>query len=137
MEKIKLFSPVILRIGIALVFIWFGVNQFLDTVSWTAYVPQWMVSISFLSAATLVHLNGVFEIVFGAALLLGFFTRVAAFLLMLHMIDITFIVGLDSIGVRDFGLSIATIAVWLNGMDFLTLDRFMKRTSGSTKPDVL
>jgi len=65
-----------------------------------------------LSAVTLVHLNGVFEIIFGTALLLGFFTQLSAFLLALHMLDITFTVGFDSIGVRDFGLSIATIVIF-------------------------
>jgi uncharacterized membrane protein YphA (DoxX/SURF4 family) len=125
MEKLKAFSPVIVRIGIALVFIWFGINQLTDTTAWTGFVPQSIIDISGIAVATIVHLNGVFEIVFGAALLLGFFTRFAAFFLALHIIDITYIVGLDSIGVRDFGLSMATIAVWFNGSDFFTLDRFL------------
>lgn len=127
MENIKSYSPVVLRIGLALVFLWFGTNQFLDTSAWIGFVPQSVVDMSSLSAQTLVHLNGIFEIVFGAALLLGFFTRFVAFFLALHMLDIMFIVGWDSIGVRDFGLSMATIAIWLNGADFLTLDRFIRK----------
>ncbi|HEU5114667.1 MAG TPA: DoxX family protein [Candidatus Paceibacterota bacterium] len=127
MEKLKIFAPAVLRIGLALVFLWFGTNQFLDTSSWTAFVPDSIVKLSSLSAVTLVHLNGVFEVVFGAALLLGLFTRFVAFFLALHILDIMFIVGFDSIGVRDFGLSIATIAIWMHGADFLTLDRFIAK----------
>ena len=126
MNKLKLFSPVLLRVGIAAVFIWFGISQLQDARSWVDYVPQFIVSISFMSATTLVHLNGIFEVVFGAALLLGFFTRFAAFFLALHILDIMFIVGWNAIGVRDFGLAVATIAVWLNGSDFLALDRFYR-----------
>ena len=127
MKKISLFSPVILRVGLSLVFLWFGANQLMNTTAWIGYIPDSIVNISSLSAQTLVHINGVFEIIFGAMLFLGLFTRFAALLLALHMIDITFIVGLDATGIRDFGLSIATVAVWLNGMDFLTLDRFVKK----------
>lgn len=131
MEKLKIFAPVVLRIGIALVFIWFGTNQFIDTNQWVGYVPDYVINLSHLSAVTLVHFNGVFEIVFGVALLLGFFTRLSALLLAIHIIDIMFIVGYDSTGVRDFGLSIATVAIWFNGADWLTLDKFMKDESTS------
>lgn len=127
MQKISSYSPVVLRIGIALVFLWFGTNQFIDTNAWIGFVPDSIVSLSGLSTATLVHLNGIFEIVFGVALLLGFFTRYAAFLLALHILDITYIVGFDAIGVRDFGLSLATIAIWLHGADFLTLDAYLRK----------
>ena len=121
MEKI---SPIVLRIGISLVFIWFGYNQLIDVQSWIAYIPESVMNMTGLKADLLVQLNGIFELVFGTLLLLGILTRYVAFVLMLHMIDITYIVGFDSIGVRDFGLSIAAIAVWLNGRDFLTVDSF-------------
>ncbi len=127
MEKLKLFSPVVVRVGLALVFVWFGVAQLTDTNSWTAFVPDFIVNLSSMTAATIVHLNGAFEIIFGAALLLGFFTRFVSFFLALHMLDIMFTVGYNSIGVRDFGLAVGTIAIWFHGADVLTLDRFLGR----------
>ncbi len=126
MKKLKKFSPVVLRIGIALVFIWFGINQISDTSQWLDYVPQWVSSLSGLSISTIVFLNGIFEITFGAALLLGFFTQFVALILTLHILDIMYIVGWNSIGVRDFGLSIAMITIFLNGDDFFTLDKFIE-----------
>jgi uncharacterized membrane protein YphA (DoxX/SURF4 family) len=130
MEKI---SPAILRIGMSLVFIWFGYNQLVDTQSWIAYIPDWVMSSTGLKAEMLVQLNGIFELVFGGLLLLGVLTRYTAFILMVHMINITYLVGFDSIGVRDFGLSIATIVIWLNGRDFLTIDTVVIRRSVSKK----
>jgi len=123
--KLKLFAPVVLRIGLSLVFIWFGSQQLLNTKMWIGLIPQSVISISHLSATTLVHFNGAFEIVFGLALLIGISTRVVAFLLALHIIDIMFVVGYGPIGVRDFGLSVATVAIFLNGADFFTVDRFL------------
>lgn len=72
---------------------------------------------------TLVHINGAIEVVFGTALIFGFFTRASAFVLAMHMAHITLMVGYDSIGVRDFGLAIAGFAILLNGADRFTIDR--------------
>ena len=122
----KAIAPSLLRVGIALVFLWFGTDQIIEPNAWVAYIPDWVVSLTSLSAVTVVYINSVFEIFFGMALFLGFFTRFVAFFIMLHMIDITYTVGLDAIGVRDFGLAVAAIVIWLNGADFFTLDTFMK-----------
>ena len=123
----KKYSPTVLRIGIALVFLWFGTAQIIDPSGWTSYIPEGIVGIFSLSALKLVYLNGLFEIVFASALLLGYFTRVSALLLALHMIDITYVVGFDAVGVRDFGLAVAAIAVFMNGTDYLSLDYFRKK----------
>jgi uncharacterized membrane protein YphA (DoxX/SURF4 family) len=126
MEKAKSYAPTILRIGMAFIFLWFGFNQITDPTAWFGFVPDSAATITHLSIANLVFLNGLFEIIAGTALLFGLFTRLAAGLLFLHILDIAFIVGLDSIGVRDLGLSVATFVVFLNGMDRATLDHYIR-----------
>ena len=115
MDRYQKYAPKVLRLGLSLVFIWFGTQQILHTAMWTGLIPAWIVSISHLSAHTLVLFNGSFEIVFGLCLLFGYFTRVAALLLALHMLDITYVVGYNDVGVRDFGLSMAAVAAFLWG----------------------
>lgn len=117
MMKMKSSAPVVLRIGIALVFLWFGAQQLTNVGAWTRLIPESIISMSDLTATTLVHFNGAFEVVFGLVLLVGFFTRITSFLLALHMLSIMFTVGYGPIGVRDFGLSMATIAIFLHGAD--------------------
>jgi uncharacterized membrane protein YphA (DoxX/SURF4 family) len=126
-EKMKNFAPILLRVGVALVFLWFGQEQLLHTSSWVSFVPTWITSMSGISAVTLVHFNGAFEIVFGFCLIFGYFTRVTALLLALHMLDITFTVGYNQIGVRDFGLSIAAISVFLYGVDYWCIDTLLAK----------
>ena len=111
-----------LRIGMSLVFLWFGAQQFLSPEMWIGFIPQWVINLSPVGPVTLVHLNGALEIVFGTALILGLFTRVSALILALHMAHITLMVGYDSIGVRDFGLAVAGFAIFLNGADPFTFD---------------
>ncbi len=120
----------------SLVFIWFGYSQLADAQSWIAYIPDWMIASTGLKAVMLVQLNGLFELVFGSLLLLGILTRHTAFLLMIHMINITYTVGFDSIGVRDFGLSIAMIVIWLNGRDFLTVDSYIVNRGNKKKEEL-
>ncbi len=122
-SKLEKYAPVVLRLGLTMVMLWFSLQQFMDTEYWTAYVPDYAVSMSGLSAATLVYFNAVFELVFGIMLAFGIQTRIAALLLSLHLFDIMFIVGYGETGVRDFGLALALLVVFMNGPDMLCLQQ--------------
>lgn len=115
----------VLRLGLSMVFLWFGLQQFVSPESWIGFIPEAILKLSPVGPVTLVHMNGAIELVFGTAMILGLFTRISALILALHMAHITFLVGYDSIGVRDFGLAVATFAIFLNGADNLTLDQFL------------
>lgn len=126
MDKLKTFeqySSSVLRFGMGIVILWFSTQQFMHTVAWTAYVPDSAVAISHLSAITLVYFNATFELVFGTLLLIGWQTRIVALLLSLHLFDIMYVVGYGEIGVRDFGLAVATLVVSMNGPDRLCIDK--------------
>lgn len=116
-NKLKVFAPVVLRLSIACVFAWFGFSQLFDPASWTGFVPSWAVSSSHMSAVTLVILNGSLEIIGSMFLAAGIWSYFAALILGLHLFGITLSLGLTALGVRDFGLSLATIAIFLWGKD--------------------
>jgi len=109
-EKIGLH---ILRFGLAAVFLWFGFSQLFDSAGWIGWVPDWAVSILHVPPAYIVLANGTFEVIAGALLVAGIFVRPVAFLLALHLVLITIEIGLNEIGVRDFGLTMATFALAL------------------------
>jgi uncharacterized membrane protein YphA (DoxX/SURF4 family) len=119
--NLERYAPFVLRLGLSLVFLWFGSQQLLDGENWVGLVPESIASISGISALTLVYINGIFEIVFGIALLLGIFTRWVALLLALHVFHIVSIVGYNDVGVRDFGLAMALLSIFMRGHDFLCL----------------
>ena len=124
--KLAPYAPAVVRIGMSLVFLWFGSSQLADTEAWTAWLPAWTDSLP-LNGENLVRLNGGFEVVFGALLLLGFYVRPVALLLALHMFQVASTVGYSEIGVRDFGLALATTSVFLYGADLYTLDALIAR----------
>ena len=128
-KSLEKYSGTVLRFGISVVMLWFGTQQFLYTDHWTAYVPDSVVAMSGLSAVVFVHINAVFELVFGFLLVFGWQTRLCALLLTLHLLDIMWVVGYGEIGVRDFGLAVATFVIFMNGSDLLCLDYKGKQIS--------
>jgi uncharacterized membrane protein YphA (DoxX/SURF4 family) len=123
---VQSFAPSLLRISIALVFLWFGLNQLLNSSAWLAWLPSWMSSLSLLPT-TIILLNGLFETVLGLLLLMGFLVRPVALLLSLHLFGIVFSIGYNDIAVRDVGLALATFVVFLQGDDFWCLSRVIKK----------
>ncbi|MBU6414652.1 DoxX family membrane protein [Patescibacteria group bacterium] len=101
----------ILRIGLASVFLWFGFSQLIDGVHWVSWVPEWAPAIMHLPPAMIVLANGAFEVICGTMLALGFFVRPVAALLALHLAILVLSIGLTQIGVRDFGLMMANLAL--------------------------
>lgn len=130
MQKIisflETYAASVLRYGLSGVILWFGLQQFLHADAWIAYVPDSVVAFSHLSVTTLVYFNAVFELVFGSLLLFGWQTRVVAFLLAAHLFDIMYVVGYGEIGVRDFGLAVATFVVFMHGSDPLCIQQKKK-----------
>jgi uncharacterized membrane protein YphA (DoxX/SURF4 family) len=119
---LKTYGPSVLRYAMSAVILWFSIQQFFHTATWTAYVPDSATAMTGLSATTLVYFNAIFELVFGLMLVFGWQTRIAALLLGLHLLDIMWVVGYGEIGVRDFGLAIATLVICMNGPDIFCLD---------------
>ncbi len=76
-------------------------------------VPDWAVNLLHLPPAMIVLGNGLFEVVLGSLLAMGFFVRIIFLILALHLIPITIDLGFVASGVRDFGLVVATIALSL------------------------
>ncbi|MEK7106149.1 MAG: hypothetical protein AAB895_02215, partial [Patescibacteria group bacterium] len=61
LEKSKIYAPLVLRVGLALVFLWFGSQQLMNPSDWAGLIPESIVSISSISALNFVFLNGLFE----------------------------------------------------------------------------
>ena len=103
-------SGTIVRVVIAGVFLWFGINQLLSPADWTNWVPLWMDAVP-IPTETLVIMHGLFEVVFGIALLVGFQTRIAAGALALSLLFTTIHIPYGALMIRDLGLALVTAAL--------------------------
>ncbi len=121
-EKYKEYAPLIARLSISLVFLWFGFNEIINTEVWVTWLPQFAYNLP-IAPTTLVLINGTFEIIFGGLLLAGLFTRITAFLLFIHLLGIAFSVGYNDVAIRDLGLSLVTLSIFLSGPDRWCLEK--------------
>jgi uncharacterized membrane protein YphA (DoxX/SURF4 family) len=141
LNQYKSYAPLLLRIALSLVFLWFGLNQIINQDMFLGYLPEWamghpresphhhiMMFMHYIPnrASYLLVLNGIFEIIFGTLLLLGLFTRISALFLGIKLFFIMITLGYNDVAVRDLGLSLATFSIFLNGPDKFSLDKKVK-----------
>ena len=119
-------APVLVRLGVCGVVLWFGLNQLASPGLFVGYVPGWARALA--APEAFVRANGAFETVFGLLLLLGAFTRAAALMLALHLAGITVTVGYNEIGARDFAITLAASSIVCAGPDAWSLDRRLLRS---------
>ena len=126
MKKEDIPKP-LLRITLSLVFLYFGYQQVTSPDNWIGFIPEFLTN-SFLSPNNFVMFNGIMELSLGIFLIIGLYTRFSSFILSIHLLGIAASIGISPIGIRDFGLTIATFVVFLNGVDNYCLDKkFMKK----------
>jgi uncharacterized membrane protein YphA (DoxX/SURF4 family) len=113
-RNISDFAPLVLRVGLAVMFLWFASNELMHPQAWSIWVPAWVVGFSGFSAIAIVTANGIFELLAGTLLLLGIYTRPVAVVLFLHMAFLVVDIGINAIGMRDFALAAALLALALD-----------------------
>jgi uncharacterized membrane protein YphA (DoxX/SURF4 family) len=109
------------RYGLGIVFLIFGIWQFLDPTSWFGYLPPWATSLG--SSTTLIYLNATLDTTLGLLLILGLLTRIAGIIAALHLAGIIATIGFNEVAVRDLGLAIVAVAVAAAGPDEWCLDK--------------
>lgn len=124
-KNIREYAPIVLRIGMALVFLWFGLNQIFDTENFIGYLPDFLLNSP--NPGTYVLLNGIAETILGILLLAGLFIKPVSFLLALHLLIISISMGYNDIMIRDIGLTLATASIFLHGPDKWSLDKKRER----------
>jgi len=112
-------SQLALRIGLAIVFLWFGVHKLVDPQYWLdAWMPQAVQAfVMRLSVAPrdAMNLLGIAEVLIAISLLTGYFVRwfAAAAIVFLAGVSLTHISTFNEVLVRDIGLMGAFLALIL------------------------
>ncbi|MEK6898578.1 MAG: DoxX family membrane protein [Nanoarchaeota archaeon] len=119
--NLEKYSYPLLSISLAVVFLYFGFSQISSPDDWAELVPDFLTGV-ILTANNWVIFNGILELTFGIFLLIGLYSRFSALILGIHLLFIAFSIGFNPVGIRDFGLAMATIALFLMnkkyGVDF-------------------
>ena len=108
------FASVLLRFGLAFVFLYAAVAGFIAPQNWVGYLPGFATAI--LPANVLLAILGLYEIILGLLLLFKGDVHWPALLAFLTLVGITF-VNLSQFDVvfRDVGLAFAALALFFIG----------------------
>ena len=124
--KYKEYSPLVLRIGIGIVFLWFGLTNIFNPQTLIGYLPKFVQTLP-IEPLSILLITGIFEVVFAIFLIIGLFTRLSSLLLFLHLVIVIIGIGYNDVAVRDFGLALATLAIFLHGPAKWCLDNRRKK----------
>ena len=126
LEKYQKYAPIVVRYGIGIVFLLIGLDQAFKPGNWVSWLPSFVPSS--ISGETFFFLTGIFNTIVGVLLLIGFLTRLAAFLAALHLVGVLITIGYNEIFIRDLGLFLMAISVLLHGKDEWCLDNRFGRS---------
>ncbi|MDP3731005.1 MAG: DoxX family membrane protein [bacterium] len=109
-----------LKIGLAAVFIWFGIDKFIHPSYWiNAWVPAGF--LTFLARFNIdgqqfIFLMAIFEMLVGISLLTGILVKTFSFLSILFLVSVFFTAPLNEVIIRDIGLIGGFLAIlfWPN-----------------------
>jgi uncharacterized membrane protein YphA (DoxX/SURF4 family) len=112
------YSQLSIRIGLAIVYLWFGIDKFIQPDYWiNAWMPVWAQHIAQeigMSATNVIILIGIFEVLVATSLVTGFFMRVFAVIAIAFLATGLVVHGFNEVLVRDVGLiaGLLALAIW-------------------------
>jgi len=119
---LKDYSSLILRLGLGLTLLWFGITSILEPEVWSSLVPSFIP----IQPITAVILLAIFQVIISILIILGLFTRLVALLMALSLIPIILSLGYNDVAIRDFAILMAAISLAMSGSNKLSLDSKFK-----------
>lgn len=101
----------ILRVSMAITFLWIGILIFKDPEAWGSFLQPWAQNFLLLPLKQAMIMTAVLDIVIGIFLLIDVLTWLAALVAGVHLVVILVTVGIDAVTVRDIGLLGVAIAL--------------------------
>lgn len=103
----------ILRVGIAITFLWIGILIFREPESWGGYLQPWAANLLPISLKEAMIGTALLDISIGIFLLIDVLTWLAALFGAFHLIVVFIVSGINAITVRDIGLLTALLALMI------------------------
>ena len=104
----------ILRIGLAVTFLWIGVLILRNPEAWGGYLRPWATGLLPIPIAQAMTGTAILDIIIGVFLLINFLPRLAAIVGAIHLAIILIVSGITDITVRDIGLLAGMLALMID-----------------------
>jgi len=128
LEKHSYYGTLVARVGIAAVFLWFGIDKFVHVENWVGWVPGWMQALIPISMVSFMYVQGAIEALCGVLLFVGYQVRFASGLAVVTLLGIEFAMvgtGQTEMMLRDAGLLAASLSLFFTGSYCLSVDCYL------------
>ncbi|MEK7625294.1 MAG: hypothetical protein AAB467_03020 [Patescibacteria group bacterium] len=122
----------LLRVGMAITFLWIGIMILKSPESWGGYLQPWAAGLLPVPLKEAMIGTAILDIAIGILFLVDFMIWPAALISSIHLIVILTVSGITDITVRDIGLLTATLALMIETLPPSFVQIFKK-----TKPETL
>ncbi len=107
-------SSYVLRIGLAVTFIWIGVLILKQPEAWGGYLEPWVLRILPIPLGQIMFGTALLDIAIGVSFFINPLVWLAALIGGVHLIGILIVSGITDITVRDIAILAATIALFID-----------------------
>lgn len=104
----------ILRVGMAITFLWIGLLIFQNPEAWGGYIQPWMQDLIPIGVAEFMIGVAIFDLVVGFFLLIDTFTWAFALLGALHLVGVLTVSGISPVTVRDIAILAGCISLFFD-----------------------
>ncbi len=113
----------ILRVGLAITFLWIGVLIFKQPEAWGGYLQPWAAGLLPIPIEQAMIGTAFLDIIIGIFFLLDSFVWLTALVGTIHLIIILTVSGITDITVRDIGILTAVIALMADSLPKTFIDK--------------
>ena len=106
----------ILRVGLAITFLWIGVLIFKNPEAWGKYLQPWAVGLLPIPLAQVMIWTAIVDITIGVLLLVDNLTWFVALFGAIHLVMVLMVSGITDITVRDIGLLVGMLAIMIDSL---------------------
>lgn len=106
----------ILRVGLAITFLWIGVLIFKQPEAWGGYLMPWAAGLLPVPIEEAMIGTAILDIIIGIFLLFDSFVWIAALVGSIHLVIILIVSGITDITVRDIGILVGMVALMIESL---------------------
>lgn len=106
----------ILRVGLAITFLWIGILIFKEPGAWGSYIQPWAVKLLPLPINDMMIGTAFLDVIIGFLLLIDSLVWIAALLGTIHLIIVIICSGITEIIVRDIGILAGVVALFVDSL---------------------
>ena len=115
----------LLRVGLAITFLWIGILIFKNPEAWSGYLQPWAIELMPIPLPQAMIGTAILDIIIGALLLIDVFTWLAALVGAIHLIIVLAVSGITDITVRDIGLLVGGLALMIDSLPQIITKRII------------